>query len=284
MTFTQVEPKKIYIWSTEIKKVYLWSTQIRPAGWWWWQPWANTLAYYPLTAQDTTSDKSWNGHTLTKYGSWTTTFWTYSGISCLYIADDAMFYSTIPNTDASSGITQSIWYYQAYAPQNDNWWLQTFNANSPTSDTPRYISSSIMNWLWSRNWFTWWASNGVDSYTSTASVTSGWHNVITTFSWTTITLYVDWNEIGTSSKNLSYYTQTYISISRRTSNYNRSLRGYVSNAIFENKARTAQEVSDYYDQTKGDYWISSLQSIAPNISPDVIPDTPNNWTWDVLTI
>ena len=252
MTLVQKKPKSIKLWTTDIKEVYLGSTKVRPSGW---TPWANTIAYYPLTAQDTTSDKSWNGHTLSKYGSWTTTFWNYGWVSCLYIYNDAMFYSTIPNTSASNGITQSIWYYQVNAPQYDNWWLQAFNAYSPTNDAARYISSNIMNWLWNKYWFMWWISNGGDTYTSTASVTSGWHNVITTFSWTTITLYVDWNEIGTASRSLSYEPQTYISISRRTSGYNRSLRGYVSNAIFENKARTAQEVADYYNLTKWNYWL-----------------------------
>jgi hypothetical protein len=36
----------------------------------------------------------------------------------------------------------------------------------------------------------------------------------------------------------------------------RKLYWQLSNVIFEDKARTSQEVSDYYDQTKWDYWIS----------------------------
>lgn len=41
--------------------------QIRPSGWWGWQPWANTLAYYQFNDDLTDSSWNWNNFSWTPY-------------------------------------------------------------------------------------------------------------------------------------------------------------------------------------------------------------------------
>lgn len=50
-----------------------------PTWWGWWQPWVNTVAYYPLTSTTTTSDESGNWHTLSNHS---VQFWTYNWVDC----------------------------------------------------------------------------------------------------------------------------------------------------------------------------------------------------------
>ena len=52
-----------------------------------WQPWANTLCYYPFDTDY--SDQSWNGYNLTN--RWATTIWTKWGVDCAVFIKDSQY-------------------------------------------------------------------------------------------------------------------------------------------------------------------------------------------------
>ena len=230
MALVQTEPKKVYLWGTEVSKIFLWDKQVRPAGW---KPWANTVAYYPLNSTDTYYDKSWNNYNLTPY--WTPSYTsTYVDLTsgCLKIPN--LTYSTC---------TVSFW-----CKRN---WTQISRAlvDMASSDTfirfwygtSWYINfqKSLPSWSWEQNLVydtnrhLYTVTNdstgcivyldGSYKYTlaSFGTQTSAWSSI-----WT------GWN--GTSTKNPNIY---------------------VSNFIIENKARTADEISEYYNRSKANYWL-----------------------------
>jgi hypothetical protein len=86
-------------------------------------------------------------------------------------------------------------------------------------------------------------------YYGTAMPTNTWTNAIfTNDSWTQ-KLYINWQEVWTSSQTLD--TQNSLNIWWRYASYYFDWK--ISEFIIENQARTAQEVADYYNQTKSNY-------------------------------
>jgi len=229
-------------------------------GEWKWKPWANTIAYYPLTSTSTTSDMSWNWYTLSKSWSGNTAFWNYWWISCLYIEKSATYYSAITTVSASGGLTMNIWYYSLNTPQYDNAGIiWTNNTNPVTTNDNRCVSIIHANGRPNNKyWIVWYVDDSLNTTTTTTTynITNwSWHNLCFTFVGTTWILYVDWVQIWTLTKTMWYDQQNYLCISKKTKDYDRSIRWYVSNAIFESKTRTVQEVSDYYNKTKSNYWL-----------------------------
>ena len=206
-----------------------------------WQPWANTIAYYPLTSSSTVNDLSWNGYNLTNYN--TVTFWAESGSG---------------NVDCAK-FSRNNWIYKS-------WSLFTWNPTFTVSIWSKMDNTSYgwinMRWFWrssSNYWFWIWIRNGSELYTwvwsndknTWATVDTGWHHVVFAYSSWSWTVYLDWTAV---------YNWTW---SPNIQNNNTAIwanaapwdwwSGYLSEAIFEDKARTAQEVSDYYNQTKAIY-------------------------------
>ena len=250
--------------------------QLRPAGWWWWQPWANTLAYYDFetdTSTLTNKASTWSTYNGTYYN--TPTIWT--------LASGKKYFNC-------------SWNNYAYTPVLPfNWSGFTLNMRIyvPTQNHERYVLwtwayniSDYKIFEWCYNW-TYQIALGNYTYSTNYSNLSWWklHTLISNGS--NIYIYIN-GEVITQ--------QTYSTSKINTDNFGiwmlyeqkhqtaKCFEWYFGCVMFEDKVRTQQEISAYYDQTKWDYWIVNLQSITPNISPDIIPDTPNNWTWDVLTI
>lgn len=225
--------------------------QIRPK--WWWQPWANTIAYFPLNATSTVNDLS--GHSYSLASNWNVTFWTYNWVSCCYI--NVGMLSCAINTTSKSAITENIWYCEADAPNYDNWYIINIGYTNPTT-------SANCNWIIRSNgrpswriWFTGYVDETNWIYSSTTTYnpisTNTWYNLCYTYNGTTLTLYVNWQAVWTASS--SWSTDfSYVSLSR-SADLDRSIKGYISNAIYEDIVRTAQEVLDYYNLTKSNYWL-----------------------------
>ena len=274
MTLVQSELQSAYLWSNQITKIYRWSTQIRPA---WWTPWANTLAYYPLTSVTQLTDQSWNSRTLSK-NKWTTpTFGTYGWVNCMYTASAVDLRNANISIAGTAQTTVSWWYYKTANPNNDNGYMFGFFAWEDTM----FNNITWGKGLRSLYWPFMRCKNNVR--TASAWQLTWWHHYVASRNGSSWSFYCDGVLVWTLSWAAdTTITADHIKISSYTS-YERSSFWYFSNVIFENVAWSAQDVSDYFDLTKWDYWIVNLQNITP-ISPDIIPDTPNNWTWDVLTI
>jgi hypothetical protein len=83
------------------------------------------------------------------------------------------------------------------------------------------------------------------------------HNIVATADWTNIKVYLDWVLAQTTASGYSTgSTSTTFGIWTEYPWQTIYYDGYMSNVIVENVAWTDQEVADYYDLTKWDYWIS----------------------------
>lgn len=235
--------------SHNVKAVYKGSKKVRPEwGWGGWTPWANTVIYYPLTSTTTVEDKSWNWYDLTNNGN--VTFWTNAWVDCAnfwtpWQGNHNLYYTNptfLPSWNASR--TMSIWAYNTRPSQHDSlmmfWWERS-----------SYKLSSLFFDAWV--YFAWYSAD-TQQYTFT---TNTWHNVIATYDGSIVRLYLDGVEKGTRTTTLNTTTPKFW-IGWGGTGYwsgNHYRDWYLSECIVEDVARTAQEVADYYDLTKWNYWL-----------------------------
>ena len=213
--------------------------QVRPS----WRPWANAIAYYKFDWN--LNDSSGNNRDLS-------------------IAAGTFTYGT-----------ESWWGKYVYMPKNSY-------TNNYTS--MRYDSSSYNISFWAKrvaNVTAWWVV--VDFHTGwnyfpraqfqtsfmqfvvgrTTPFPSGfdtgqWHHYCISISNNSATCYIDWayywtgalnsynNNLPYFRLNTAWYAGSYAGESRD---------GRLSELIIESVPRTAQNVSDYYNQTKAKYWL-----------------------------
>lgn len=201
-----------------------------------WKPWANTVAYYPLTSTSTNTDLSWNSKNMTT--SWMT-WGNYAWVDCAN-SDNWYIYRNDLIFTWTGDFTINLYVYRYY--DNNEYENILFIWTSGG-----YNSLSI--WVYNDTLWTFWWSN--DHNSNYGINTKEWYNLCLTRSWNTWTLYVNWTAVDTwtvwfnpTSWN-SYIGRWFGSENKRP--------WYISKVILENKARTAQEVSDYYNFTKSTY-------------------------------
>lgn len=214
------------------------------------QPWANTLAYYPLDTINTINDLSWNNHTLSN--RWNVTFWIYDWVDCANFAasNPAWLYNSSDNI-----ITDNMQYtYLAWInPDTTNSW----------SDWPRLFCS--LSWNTAYGWlFIWWMRQHNEAaapwwVTDWPSLTSGWQLICIV--WDLSDGSYDWYKNGSFVISDTWFTwaRNWILIwahETNTSNVVDRYVWYMSKVIFENRQWTAQEILNYYNNTKWYYWIS----------------------------
>lgn len=227
------EPSKIFVGDTPISKVFLWDTQVRPSGWWGWQPWANTLAYRPLSSD--LDDYSWNNHHFSAgWGSY-----SFSNNMC-----------TLQRASVSGfSLGNYSWDFTLSMRTTSAWPNCAF---MPVINSSGYPSLQIY-WIWTEIGFNMVLNN--DWYWVYYNPYHWiWIHLLTwTKTGTQITLYIDWQEHN-------HITGTYGQLGADNNtwlwrNVNGSWTLTAGNVIIENKARTSQEVVDYYNLTKWNYWL-----------------------------
>jgi hypothetical protein len=202
-------------------------------------PWSNTLLYLPMT--DDLLDHSWKSVTVTNNGvsisSWT---WYFNG----------SWYLSIPTADNILWNVFTIsWYWKVsarptysaiFATRNStSWWLTV-----QYEWTHLFASTATNNWdlIAVGNIFT--KNNVWENYVLVRKVTNwelykNWVKVWTATSW-------NWNIIQSWSASFIW---------RNGADSATNITWYIGQFIIENRAWTAQEVSDYYNQTKSNYWL-----------------------------
>ena len=216
----------------KVKKIYQWSNLVRPK----WKPWANTIAYYPL--KENTNDYSWNSRNLTN--NWLT-FWTYSGVTC---ASSSGNYAQLSLWTATtySNLTMSIWY--------------NATTTTPVREAFCFGGGGGNLDIWN-NGVTYYASSSQHFDQTTWVTANQWTNIIVTVNWSTWNIYKNWSLYTTKTNWWNVVANSIAIWTNSDASYpqNNRFYGYLSNAIIENKTRTAQEVSDYYNLTKWNYWL-----------------------------
>lgn len=249
MTLTAQSPKKIYLWSTEVKAVYKWTVKVRPEWGWW------TYAKYTFDDQNSSqiTDNSWNGKNLT----WNTmpSYVLVSGSNYAWNYANVSWNSAPYNSGFSSlwdEFTVLVWAkftstWQQYLMYigNNNWY-------------PRQHSEIIFDYKSNIiEYYDYTFSSGTENTIRTNILTwvSTWvrHLVGYTRNWTAIQTYAD----GTAWNSITWHTiiNTTYCVLWSSMWWNR-LKWQIWEAIVENKVWTATEISNYYNTTKWNYWIS----------------------------
>ena len=243
-------PSKIFVWDNQVSKVFVWDTQVWPSGW---QPWANTLAYFPLNSGVEEVDQIWTW----TYSSWTkASFWIYSSayVDCAYFNSSTWMQYTW-NMPFNDVFTISAWLYSTWTSWDD--WKIVDMCDTATNTNPK---NRIPTYYWSWNyWLVSELSNGT-SYSVDKTVANNSRHLITFVSnWNTAYIYVDWNwtPSQTNTRLCNNTTMKSLNIGNQVFNgLSRHFKWYMSEIIIENKARTAQDRITYFNQTKANYWIS----------------------------
>ena len=225
-----------------------------------WKPWANTLAYYPLETD--TKDYSWNGRDGTNnwvtFSNW---LWVFNGSSYVSLW-------TWSWTNIQTNMTISVWFK----------WNWNWSKDNAVLGKSEYYATSTSNCYYAitihegERYLSWWYycwsdynlhpmnfrnTGGWSPTIWPVAQANKWYNVVITNDGNTKKAYVD--GVLYATENVLSTTST-VSIDTRIGsfvryNYDSFFNWNISAVIFEDKARTAEQVANYYNQTKWNYWL-----------------------------
>lgn len=237
----------------KIQKIYVGTNLVRPEPPF--KPWANTVVYYPLNLTTTLYDQSWNDYNLWGNSS-AYSFTTKDWVECVYFPWNGGTW-VAPLTNQNVPITwkrtRMCWCY-ANHKSTDQWVFCTW-AFYGRDLLWIYVSTAEKAGLGD-----WYAYSAVSNVT----VVGGRHHLCATFDYSNSKewkIYVDGVLCATNTFSWTYETWNTVTLwsksySNGGSQYSEKFNGYVSEAIFEDRVRTATEISNYYNKTKSTYWIS----------------------------
>lgn len=234
MTLVQSEPKKLYIRVDEQ----------------WWQPWANTMAYYPLDSTNTVNDMkgSWTAYNLVNSNI---TFWVYQWVDCAYFnsanSKSWLYYNLSTQIIPNTAFTWNCWMYKI----------------SNSSYNPRLCSSYSGNPYWILMNSSWkivlWSTSSTNWYDIPA-----WVRVMFTVTWS----FSNWqfsiyeNSIPVKTVSWTWYNNGYwlnigwLDANGSSSETSDKFNWYMSRWILENKIWQQDEITNYFLSTKSLYWIN----------------------------
>lgn len=236
--------KKIYMRQNGVQK------QIYPATW---NPWSNTIAYYPLNWD--VNDYSGNNRNLTAYN---VTYDTLTNGEQVAYFNWSNAYAILTGLSLRiSKWTQNVWikksrnnsgecFTQVWATGTNDWGWRTYTYTTSTWAIWHnlYYNSSIFQW-YNNTWIANWT----------------WMNVVTVVSNTWNKFYVNWQQVTlTYSKwNTStwFWTRTFntLVLSRHPWASADRCQWDISRWIIEDRAWTDAEILSYYNLTKWNYWL-----------------------------
>jgi hypothetical protein len=211
-----------------------------------WQPWANTIAWYPLDSTDELSDMKWSG---TAYDL-TATWWTPT-YSTHYATLDGSTHlqSNLASMSWASTISFS-WWVNFASFSSKNMWIFIVGSNSFNWAIALAVEPSgdlIVSDYWS------WPSASTLIYLQTNT----WYNIWLSYASWTWRLYMNWqldsnyNWTHTTSADLTKF-----SISWYQNNTERLPSGTkIWSIAVQNNEMSAQDFRDFYNGTKANYWL-----------------------------
>ena len=218
----------VYIGTSELKNAYI--------GEYGWHPWANTVAYWTFDDQNTDqiTDVSWNWNNLT------------------FTAGTKITYSQLSWSDYYWNFNKSEYDKSITGVSNYTWCLWCKIAQT----WQQYIIQTF--WIDLIYWFRSWEIEVYDyygwrTYRSTIKSTTPLNTrmcIWFTKNGSTVTKYYNWSKIWTAT--FANYDLTGITMGW---NYSQGVIGSMNNIILEDKVRTDDEMSNYYNKTKSNYWL-----------------------------
>lgn len=209
-----------------------------------WQPWVNTIAYYEF--DNDLTDSSGNSRDLT-LATWSVTYGTASWWG-KYAYFDTSTYTTstswFPTIDFDNDSYTVSYYWQPKIIYT-SWFYSVFDWS---------ISGSDPRWIRVTNSFNvWWFSSRYPAVINT------WYYITIVREWANCSYYVNGTLVDSTVITWTWQSWSHtplLQINSIWSNSNYVNNNYLGEFIIEDKARTATEISNYFNQTKSDYWIS----------------------------
>ena len=250
MSIVQLSPKKILLWEVEE-----------------WAPSSNTLLYYPLTSNFV--DHMWPWSTWVAH--WSVTFYANPGSTTwCYVNWASSVYVTWMSIwiNWRSTCTMNVW--ANFISKTEHWNLVWYNSNynhtqpfklysSTSSDNKVYIN--IMRWTSSSDSWSIWMWNDW-----TLLLNSWYHNFCITVDNLVVKFYLDWVNAwcGVSWGRADSYTmpRAIASWSSECQLWRwwyywswRTARWYVRDYIVETIAWSEDDVLNYFENTKSNFWL-----------------------------
>jgi hypothetical protein len=207
------------------------------------------LVYWKLNWD--TNDSSWNNRT------WTSNNITYESNGTIQVAkfvswsyvyrDDSVF-----DIYGTQNYTYSIWVKPTQLPASyrNSFWICESNDYS-TQDKAIDIYPD-----WHASWYIWQNAEKRANSNAWAIEVNKRYNLITTFDWTTLKLFINWVLVWSVATTSSYnFSNPRLILSRYTSDISYFV-WYVSNFIFENIAWTDDYCWEYFSTYKYFYWLN----------------------------
>jgi hypothetical protein len=232
----------------KVNKRLIWTTKVRPS---WWKPWANTVAYYPLTSSTTTSDMSGNNRNLTN--SWVI-FGTNQWVSCASFngSSTRLRYSNFYNL-SQWDYCINFWAYKLTQTSNDAYVfaMWTFKSAYKWQSLVIQYDNNVLRFAF---WF--------DDLDSDINPWNQRVNIWVKFKKSTNQQFIYVNGVLRNSRTTTYtHTLQVLNLyigswySTDTWVYINHWNWYLSNLIVEKSWWSDSEFLDYYNQTKSNYWL-----------------------------
>lgn len=216
--------------------VYIWTDES-------YYPNQNTLLYCPL--KDDILDHNTSPKTITQ--TWTVTKWDiWYYFNWWYLTTSSFVWPSWNNT-------MSIWIKPNWAMS----WYQCFFSKYYWSNSSPYITSNLVIHSGNSNVIHFQTANSSKTIAAadcTATFWS-WQLIVWVFDWSYVRIYKNWTLIASTAQTWwTYSNNTPLSIGNFLWN-TQLYYWYLSDAIFESKARTEAEIQEYYNRTKWAYWL-----------------------------
>lgn len=235
-------PSKIFVGDTQVSKVFVWDTQVRPTWWGGWQPWPNTIAYYPLTANanDTVNGNNMTADALITFSS----DWAYfpSGTTRSFAW---MLEPNTINITATWTWTIVWWQKTLGVIQGDARWLDLQYSSGSFNRIFTAWSNASYGFHDTSIWFGSMPQLTTNRYLNGITIDNG-----------VVIAFANGNELTGATWTIN--TALSYSFIRWGQEWwmwaNRALYWYLKDIIIEDKKWTATEMYNYFEQTKWNYW------------------------------
>lgn len=225
------------------------------------QPWANTIAYYPLESDGNDYSGNWHNLTWNSTPSYWVSWWTKSVVNLwgnkLWRITNLSWTFTNYTFNVWCKISWTGTWQEIFDCYN---WNGSVVANSAYFG---YNSSEVSqsDFFYQRRPWGWTANYGKVYWTSNRS-TNTWYNVCLTSTSSWIKIFLNWTEIANGNTTWAIVAESwhnslwwrYDNSTSPAQNKN-FFNWYLSEFIFENKTWTATEVLNYYNWIKSNYWL-----------------------------